>query len=98
MYTDIPFNPLGAHTQNSSLSSAVTLESILARPTGATKVLMQAQTQNVRFVLDGSTPTASKGFQLKAGDPPMVVPVPKTATIKLIEETTTAVIDFQWGN
>jgi hypothetical protein len=98
MFTDYSFAPLGAHTQYNSLNTAKALTTALAKPTGATKVLMQAQTQNIRFTLDGSTPTASKGFQLKAGDPPMVVPLSASFTIQLIEETATAVLDFQYGN
>lgn len=84
--------PIGSHTVNNSLSSAATL----TKPAGARSLLAQALTQNIRFTLDGTTPTASTGFQLKAGDPPVLIPV-VGSTIKFIEETATAVLQYQWS-
>ena len=87
-----PFEPVGAHTQNSSLSSAVTL----TPAAGATALLIQAYTNNVRYTLDGTTPTASKGFLLEAGKN-LVIDVGDDMTIKIIEETASASVDYQWG-
>lgn len=87
------FNPVGAHVDGTDISSAVAL----SPASGAIKVLIQALTQNVRYTLDGTTPTASKGFQLKAGDPPVVIMLEDGTTITLIEETATADIQYQWG-
>lgn len=88
------FNPIGAHTQNSSLSTVQTL----TPPASANKLLVQAFVQNVRYTLDGTDPTASLGFQLKADDPPIVIPIGIGTTVKAIEEAATATLDFQWGN
>ena len=88
------FNPIGAHSDGADVSSAATL----TPPTGATKIMMQALTQNVRFTLDGTTPTASAGFQLKAADPPLVIFLRNATTIKVIEESATADLQYQWGN
>jgi hypothetical protein len=63
----------------------------------ATQVMLQAQTQNVRLTLDGTDPTTSKGFQIKAGDPAVILSVYGGQTLKLIEEATTAVLDYQFG-
>lgn len=91
------FAPIGAHTSNSSLGSVVNLSNGI--PSGADQLLIQALTQNVRFTLDGTDPTASLGFQLKAGDPPMIIPIGATGQIiKVIQETAGAVIQFQWGS
>jgi hypothetical protein len=90
------FYPVGAHVENGSLGSAVEL----TPPSNATRIMMQAFTQNVRFTLDGSTPDANTGFQLKAADPPIVIPVnPGTAGphIQVIQEAATAVLQYQWG-
>jgi hypothetical protein len=87
------FNPNGAHGKNSSLSAAVTL----TIPSGSTSVLLQAFTQNVRITLDGTTPTASTGFQLKAADPAIMLPIGTGTVLKAIEETTSAVLNYQFG-
>lgn len=85
------FRPLGDHTRNSALSAAVTL----ARPEDANFLLIQAETQNVRVTLDGTTPTATVGFLLTAGDPVTVLPVHED--VKAIEVTASAVINYQWA-
>lgn len=89
------FVRLGAHVSvtDNSLNSVATL----APATGATKLLIQALTQNVRYTLDGTTPSATVGFQLKAGDPPLLIPLSAGVTVKVIEETASAVIQYQWG-
>lgn len=82
--------PVGSHASNSSLSSAVTL----TKPAGASAIMMQAITQNVRYRLDAGTPTASLGFQLAAGDY-ILLPVPGD-DVRVIEETASAVLQYQW--
>lgn len=82
---------IGDHGNNGSLSSVVTL----TPPNGASQILMQALTQNIRFRLDNGTPTASVGFQLKAGDPPLLIWVGGN-DIKIIEETASANVQYQW--
>lgn len=84
------YGVVGSHTANSSLSSAVTL----TRPAGAQRIMIQAFTQNVRFTLDGTTPTASTGFRLDVGTY-LVIPFTGTA-IKIIEETASASVQYQW--
>lgn len=85
--------PIGSHTQRSDLASAQTI----SVPDGATHVLMQCATQNVRVTFDGTTPTATKGFLLTAGATPLPpYPVPAGGSILAIEVTTTAVFDYQF--
>jgi hypothetical protein len=86
------FDPIGSHVDGTDISSAVTL----TPADGATKLLLQPLGQNVRLTLDGTTPTANKGFQLAAGDPPVMVWV-GGATIKVIEEAASADLQYQWG-
>lgn len=85
-------NVVGSHSDGATISSATTL----TPPTGATKILIQALDQNVRFTLDGTAPTASLGFQLKAGDPAVMIPVGAGMTLKVIEEAATADLQYQW--
>lgn len=86
------FNPVGAHTTDATVSSAETL----TRPTGANALLLQAFTQAIRYTLDGTTPTASTGFRLAANSQAELYLAPG-ATVKLIEETASASVQYQWG-
>jgi len=90
---EVTFFPLGAHSDGLAISTAQTL----MPPGSASKLLIQALTQNVRYTLDGTTPTSSLGFQLKAGDPPLVLPINAAVTVKVIEEAATADLEYQWG-
>ena len=87
------FNPLGAHSDGAVISSAQTL----TPASGATKLLIQALGQNVRLTLDGTTPTSTKGFQLVAGDPPLIVVIDAGTVVKVIQEAATADLQYQWG-
>lgn len=88
------FRPIGSHTTNASISSAVTI----SKPAGgAPKILMQACDQNVRFTLDGTAPTTTTGFLLGADDPPVLLYIGDSVTLKVIEETATASFEYQWG-
>jgi hypothetical protein len=90
--------PRGAHQDSLDISSAVALDPADDSADGATKVLVQALAQNVRYTLDGSTPTAAVGFQLKAGDPPVIILLEDGVTVTIIEEAATADMQYQWGN
>ncbi len=87
------FDPVSSHLQDGTISAATTL----VPPPGANKVLVQAVGANVRYTLDGVDPTATFGFVLADGDAPLVIPFGPTTTLKVIEESATAVIDFQFG-
>ena len=87
------FNPVGAHNDGLAISSATTI----TIPDGATKIMIQALTQNVRFTLDGTAPTTSKGFQLQVGQMPVIIPLGRSTVIKVIEEAATADLQYQFG-
>lgn len=88
------FRAEGSHVDGLTISSAVEL----TKPgSGANKILIQALTQNVRYTLDGTTPTASLGFQLKAGDPPTLMYIGVGITLTVIEEASGADLQYQWG-
>jgi hypothetical protein len=82
---------VGSHSSGASIASATTL----TKPTGAHAILIQALTQNVRFTLDATTPTATVGFQILAGNAPILIPVPG-ASITVIQEAATASLQYQW--
>ena len=93
MSKEMSFAPVGAHNSGLVISSAVTI----TIPTYATQWMVQALTQNVRFTLDGTPPTATLGFQLKAGDPPLILSVSPGLALKVIEEAATASLQYQFG-
>ena len=84
------FAPVGSHTENASISSATTL----SKPAGATRLWLQALDQNIRYRVDGTNPDANTGFQLAAGDS-VIIPVTRS-DVRVIEETATATIQYQW--
>jgi len=86
------FDPVGSHYDGTAISSATTL----TPPDGATKLLIQALAQSVRITLDGTAPETARGFQLKPGDPPVMIWT-AGATVKVIEEAATADLQYQWG-
>jgi hypothetical protein len=88
------FTCVGGHSSSATLSSAFTI----TVPATANKIIMEAVTQNIRFTLDGTTPTATLGFRVIAGTGPLMVPVVPAQTVKVIEETASAVLQYQLGS
>lgn len=84
--------PVSTHTSRNDLSAvkAITV------PDRATGMIIQALTQNVRVTIDGTAATTTLGFQIKAGDPAVLLPVYAGQVIRAIEETATAVLQYQF--
>ncbi len=89
-----PFTPVGAHTANSALSAAVPLTA----PAGADRIRVQAFTANLRYTLDGTTPTATLGFRLRLDIDPVEIRIPAGATLTVIQEALNGVLQYQWGS
>ncbi|MBI1296672.1 hypothetical protein GC175_17085 [bacterium] len=87
------FTPVGTHQTDDTVSAATTL----TPPNGANSVLLQALNQNVRYTLNGTTPTATTGFRLTAGRDPVIVPMTEQTMLRVIEEVAGAVLQYQWG-
>lgn len=90
----LSFDPVGSHVDGTVITGVVTL----TPPTGATKILIQAIDQAIRFTLDGTNPSATCGFSLKATDPVLLLPLGNSTVLKVIEEAATADIQYQWGS
>lgn len=84
--------PVGTHTANASLGSAVTL----TRPEGANAIIVTASGQNVRYTVDGTTPTATTGLLILTTVTPQIIPVADGVTIKVIESAASATLNYQW--
>ena len=67
-----------------------------SRPAEADWLLVQALTQNARFTLDGTTPSATVGFRLVAGDPPLLIPLGKDLFPRFYPETAGTILQYQW--
>lgn len=67
-------------------------------PPGVQGFYVQAISQNVRVTLDGTTPVASgndTGFQIRAGDPPVLILGQVGQVLSFIQEAATAVVQYQ---
>jgi len=83
--------PVGAHASLTDLATAQRLSA----PAGAGQVLIQALGVDVRYTIDGSTPTISLGFRLIADADPILLRV-LGAPVQVIEETSGAEVQYQW--
>lgn len=92
----IGFTVVGAHGQYTA--GTMDTAQTVTIPAGATKLLIQAFTQNARVTLDGTTPTASKGFRITAWNDPIEIPIGTGTSIKIISETAGAAVEYQFGS
>lgn len=84
-----PYQFVGTH-QSLSVSSVTPV----SLPAGCNAVLVQATGQNVRIRFDGNNPTTGSGFQIRAGDPPFLLPMSQT-TFLALQEAATATLEVQ---
>lgn len=94
---NISFDSLG-YGQLTSLSSAVTVASAtiggaVGIPAGTEQVVLQAETQNVRYRDDNASPTASVGMILQA-NVIYTFTVAQIAQMKVIEVTASAKLNI----
>lgn len=66
-------------------------------PVNANGALVQAVSQNVRLSLDSTAnATASDGFQIRAGDPPVFIPLAPGSAFTAQQEAATAAFYVQF--
>ena len=76
---------VSGHQFITSLSSAVTL----TVPAGASGVLIQAETKDIRYRADGTAPTAAVGMLIPAGEE-RYLPLETLSHVKIIETEASA--------
>lgn len=86
------FRPVGDHEVNSTLSANVEIKP----PLGANALIMQAETQSVRWRLDDTPATASDGFLLSTGLI-LILQIDPNASVNIIETAASATLQYQWG-
>jgi hypothetical protein len=91
------FQPLGTTRQRADMATVQTMGRPNTDPT-PTKVMLQVIGQNnVRYTLDGSTPTPTFGFVLLAAAAPTILTYHQSTIIQVIEEGATATLVYCWG-
>ena len=90
------FQPIDAHNDGLDISTAQTLTPPARLADGIAILCIQAVGQNARITMDGSTPTATKGFQIAAGTL-MYWEVGPGGVAKVIQEAATCDLQYQWG-
>jgi hypothetical protein len=63
---------------------------------GASKIALQAETQNVRYRTDGTDPTANVGMILVAGAAPTVLDIKSITNLKVIEAAASAKLNYHF--
>lgn len=87
------FQPLpGTHHEEHPVDTLFTAN----LPLNCSEVLVQAITQNIRYTLDGTNPTAASGYRLTAGNDPLLIPA-TGVTLKFISETVGAILQIEYG-
>ena len=84
------------HQQVTGLSGVKTL----TLPAGARQAHLQAITQDIRYTLDGTTPSSTNGLLLSAADYPTPITLEQGLAIaKFLEATASAVLNVAYfGN
>jgi len=91
----LQYNQLTSLSAVKSIGLASTSD--VVAPSGAYAVLLQAETQNVRFRLDGTSPTTAVGMRLIAGDAPIRLDGAEAVrSIKVIEEAASAKLNIHF--
>lgn len=76
-----------SHEQVTGLSSVQTP----TIPAGTRQAYVQAESQNIRYTLDGTAPSTSNGLILYAGHPPTIITVEAGLNaLKMLEESASA--------
>lgn len=88
--SDEPANIIG-YDRDATISAAT---SFASPPTGATAVLIQAETQSIRITADGTTPTATTGLLVTTSVP--VLLTGDIAKLKVIETTASAAVSLTY--
>ena len=79
--------------QLTTLNTAKDLVTVIEANPGATAILMQAETQNIRYTMDGQTPTSSLGLILIVGNDPVRFSG-KLQNLKFLEVTASAKLNY----
>lgn len=86
------FNPIGDHA-----GTAVSGTATLTKASGAKDLLIQCVSGTARWNYGTANPGTATGFQIRGGDPAVLVPLSFGTAIKVCPESGTVSIQYQWG-
>jgi hypothetical protein len=66
-------------------------------PLGARKIKMQVDTKDLRYTLDGTTPSATVGFHLAAAAEPIIIEVNEKVKLQVIREESGTILQYEIG-
>lgn len=66
-------------------------------PQNAHKIMMQANTKDLRYTLDGTTPSATVGFHLAAEASPITIEVNEHVKLQVIREESGTILQYEIG-
>lgn len=79
------------------LSIPCTTQQAVPIPSGANAFWAQATGADIWIKFDGNNPSVSQGFQIRAGDPPFLYPIPVNATsINAIQAAASGILQVQF--
>lgn len=87
--------PVGTHTRNTLLGTAVTL----TLPSNACGIFLQVESGNINYTIDGTTPTTGAtgvGFKQGTADGVVRIDLFPGAVVRVIEQASGAVIQYQY--
>lgn len=88
------FMPLAGEPHRTQLVNALFTYNV---PKQCNCVAVQATVQNIRYTTNGTNPTAASGFQMVAGNPPILIEITQTTVLKFIAETAGAILQLEAG-
>lgn len=86
------FSPVGSH----GTISVGTAGTTIAVPGGVTGALVQAITQNARFVFAASGAGTATGFRVTAGNDFLYIPLQSVGTVHIVGESDSASVQYQF--
>lgn len=66
-------------------------------PLNAHKIMMQCGTKDLRYTLDGTTPTTTVGFHMKADDAPLTIEINENVKLQVIREESGTILQYEIG-
>lgn len=66
-------------------------------PPNAHKIMMQCGVKDLRYTLDGTTPTATVGFHMAADAAPITIEINENVKLQVIREEANTVLQYEIG-
>lgn len=92
---ELRFEPHTAETHQAIALGTAVFSPYL--PPGTTCIMVQALTQNIRYTLNGTTPTAAVGFQMLTTSAPIIIEITENMVLQFFRESSGAILQYCIG-